>query len=238
MVSIYLYPHFRQPCRETLLLLAFLIPLLFAILACDAVGNVVGSKPSTSAPRTNNANDYARSCDEKEDAIRDWERDQERKVEDEWIDDKRGIWQTAAKVERIENEAKAMRRELRDNCKANEPGNDCIDADAMEDIRAEYQANENRANQKYVGQRMCLRGMVSGFSKSSINAEVGDDRYFDAVSFSISPRKSSGGRYVDKDWESWMMSKSVGDTVEAECTLHQFWYAGTPTFRNCKKLGD
>ena len=117
---------------------------------------------------------------------------------------------------------------------------DCIDADDMDGICAEYRANEYRANQKYVGQRMCLRGTITDFSESTnyrnVNAEVGGDPPFGIARFSISHRKGSDGR--DEDWESWMMSKSVGDVVEAECTVEKFWHPDIPTFRDCERMKE
>ena len=216
-------------------------------IACDAVSNVTSGKPSTSAPNANDASDYVRSCDEKEDAIRDWERGQERKVEDEWMDGKRGMLQTGMKLEQVAEDAKAMRRELRDNCEAKMSDSadsgrtkNCVDADDMDGIRAEYRANQKRANQKYVGQQMCLRGTVVSFTESTnysrVNARVGDEPLF-GVMFSISHRKGSGGRDGDEAWESWIMSMSVGDTLEAECTVEQFWSPDIPTFRDCKQTG-
>ena len=51
-------------------LVFLLFPLLFLLLACDAIS----ANPSTSAPRTRDLVEYLRACDEKLDAIRDWER--------------------------------------------------------------------------------------------------------------------------------------------------------------------
>ena len=225
----------------------FVLPLLFLLLACDAVS----AHPSTSAPRTRDLGEYLRACDERHDAIDDWERKHERKIEDEWIDGRRGLLQSGAKLEQVEEEAQSMRRELSDNCEAKKPDpmgrdrpssratRDCIDADGMDKMRAEYRENKNRANQKYVGQRICLRGTVSGFSESTsvsyVNATIGDMVGLAQVKFDIGHSKGSAG---GREWQAWMMSKSVGDTVEAECMVQQFWPPDIPTFWDCRRMGD
>ena len=84
----------------------------FLIISCD----VVGGKPNTSAPTANDRIALWEACDEREGQIDEWEKRKEREIEDEWIDGKRGTWQSAAKALRIEKEADAMRDELRDNC--------------------------------------------------------------------------------------------------------------------------
>ena len=229
-------------CRRFLALLSA-FPLVFS-LACDAVT----AGPNTSAPRTQNLEIYDRTCDERMDAIRDWEREQERKLEDEWIDERRGIWQSAAKLQQIKEEAHSMRRELRDNCEANKPtqGNgrsipdgedtrDCIGEDGMDDMRAEYRANKNRANQKYAGQRVCLRGTVRSFTESTVNATIGNELGLNVARFSIGHQKDSG----DTGWEEWMLSKSVGDTIEAVCTVFRLRGPGyTPRFEDCQHTED
>ena len=126
--------------------LLFFVPLLF-LLACDAVM----AHPNTSAPRTRDLGEYTRACDERRDAIDDWERKQERKVEDEWIEGRRGLLQTGVKARRIGEEAQSMRQELRDNCEANKPSPEiaakrlgipgCINADALRNILAEFRAD-------------------------------------------------------------------------------------------------
>ena len=95
----------------------FVLPLLFLLLACDAVS----ANPSTSAPRTRDLGEYTRACGERMDAINEWELKQERNIEDEWIDGRRGLMQSGAKLGRVEEEAQFMRQELRDNCEAKKP---------------------------------------------------------------------------------------------------------------------
>ena len=159
--------------------------------------------------------------------------------------------ETGAKLGQIREEAQSMRRELGDNCEAKKPSpvgrgspssratRDCVDEGGMDRMRAEYRENKNRANQKYVGQLICLRGTVSGFSEStnysSVDATIGDMVGLAQVRFDIGHRKGSAG---GREWQAWMLSKSVGDTVEAVCTVEQFWFPDTPTFRDCRRMGD
>lgn len=102
----------HRPFLRSPLLAAILISPLFLIIACDAVAG----QPNTSASRTSDLGTHQRVCQERLDAIHDWERAQERQLEDEWIDGRRGIWQSAAKLEGIREEARSMQRELTDNC--------------------------------------------------------------------------------------------------------------------------
>lgn len=96
----------------------FFVPLLLVGLSCDAASNLVSGKPNTSAPRAANDIAFWLACDERRQGIDDWERDEERKIEDEWIDGERGFLQSGAKLERIREDARAMRRELQSNCEA------------------------------------------------------------------------------------------------------------------------
>ena len=103
--------------RVTILVLA-----VFTLLACS----IPGGKPSTSAPRlTDDLDVFWEACNEKVGRVDGWEQREKRKVEDEWIDGKRGLWQSGAKIERIEEDADALRSTLRKNCgeraKASEP---------------------------------------------------------------------------------------------------------------------
>lgn len=105
----------------TFLVILSVCSLLLAI-SCDAVSGGISNKPNSSAPRASDDYDtFWQTCNERRSKIDDWERDEILKVEDEWIDGKRRMLQSAAKVERIEDEADDMRSELSDNCKAAGP---------------------------------------------------------------------------------------------------------------------
>lgn len=92
-------------------LLLCLVVLLLA--ACDDLS--VG-KPSTSAPRASDPNEHYALCAERGEAIDRWKREQRQKIENEWMDEKRGLLQSHAKIERIDEEAREMRLDLQDNC--------------------------------------------------------------------------------------------------------------------------
>ena len=92
------------------------IALVIFLTACDAFP--IG-KPSTSAPRSaGNMQEFWGACDDKEDAIREWVEREKDKLEDEWIDEKRGLIQSAAKLQKVEEEARALEDELMENCRA------------------------------------------------------------------------------------------------------------------------
>ena len=97
-------------------LLLFLVApfVLLSLLACDTVG-----RPSTSAPSVTGDRDaFLRACSDRQQAIRDWESQQRDKLAEEWMEGDRGLLQSAAKMEKIEQEARDMRQTLDDNCRA------------------------------------------------------------------------------------------------------------------------
>lgn len=84
------------------MLVRAVIPFLFpSPLACD----LVEVSPSTSAARRRDPDRYAESCRENQDAIREWNRRETRRIEDEWVDGRRGLLQSGVKLERIQGEA-------------------------------------------------------------------------------------------------------------------------------------
>lgn len=96
------------------LLVALLLPLLIAILSCGSLN----SKPSTAAPNLpGNSVEFHEACHERKLAIDAWLERQERQAEDDYLDGA-DLFRTAARYDRDEREAEAMKRELRDNCDA------------------------------------------------------------------------------------------------------------------------
>ena len=89
--------------------------LMLTMIACDAVGGL-GGKPNTSAPNTDDINEVFAVCSERQDAIDDWENQEERRVEDDFVDGKTTLLRAGVEYERIEEEAREMRGELDDNC--------------------------------------------------------------------------------------------------------------------------
>ena len=104
--------------RETKLLPAtFLILVLFLSLMSAVTGcGVVGGKPSTSAPGGSNPLDVLEACGEREIEIDAWDESQKKQIEDDFADGKRDLLQLLVKQEGIEEEARDLRQELRDNC--------------------------------------------------------------------------------------------------------------------------
>ena len=97
------------------LLVALLLPLLIAILSCGSPNG----KPSTAAPNIpGDSADFWDACEERKQAIDAWLERQERKFTEDWLDDKRGFLQSAVKVEQVQEEARAMKDALHDNCDA------------------------------------------------------------------------------------------------------------------------
>ena len=132
---------------------------------------------------------------------------------------------------------------------------DCIGADGIKEIRAEYAANRLRAEETYIGERMCLKGTISGFGESKlfirVVVKVGEEVRF-YLSHRDPKRYSSRSEATEKQkqtwpgWREWMMSSSVGDTIEAECKLYTFTPTkedprrerGIPLFSSCKRVVD
>ena len=101
---------------------------------------------------------------------------------------------------------------------------DCVGADGIEEIRAEYAANHIRAKETYVGQRICLRGAISDFYENgrntSVEVTVGEEVDFLLEFFN---RRSNVETYGEEEeeanWREWIMVSSVGDLVEADCWI-------------------
>ena len=96
------------------LLVAFLLPLLLAVLSCGSLN----SKPSTTAPGIpGDSADFWDACEEREQAIDAWLERQKRQMEDDYLDGA-DLFRSAARYNRDEREAETMKRELDSNCKA------------------------------------------------------------------------------------------------------------------------
>ena len=80
---------------------------------------MIGGKPSTSAPRgADGLTEFWESCEERERAIDDWEERKEISAAEDLIDGKITFLRLAVEIERINEEADTLRRDLSDNCKA------------------------------------------------------------------------------------------------------------------------
>ena len=97
--------------------LFFVIAFSFFLLGCDAAASLPFGKPSTNAPRnTSDIIAFWEACDEREQKIDAWEEQEKEKLEDAWMDGKRGLLQSGAKSLKVGEEAEEMRRELMENC--------------------------------------------------------------------------------------------------------------------------
>ena len=129
----------------------------------------------------------------------------------------------------------------------------CLGADGIRKIRAEYAANRVRAQETYVGKRICLMGTISSFyegeGRSRINMTVGEDARFslshiDRVLYPGPLSTAEEDRLRWFAWRAWMLETNVGDTVEAECEIDALASAienpkrtpGTPLFRYCQRV--
>ena len=91
-----------------------IVPML-VLLAC----NGLGSSPNTSAPGgVDEVVEFWEACEEREDAIDDWEEREMRKLEEDFADGDRTLMGSMVKYELIEEDADAYREELMDNCRA------------------------------------------------------------------------------------------------------------------------
>ena len=96
-----------------LIFLSITISLMLTMLAC----NVIGGKPNTSAPKADNLNDLQQACQERQAEIDDWQDKEERKLEDEIGKGNNTVLGLMVKLDRIRQDAAAMRDELRNNCR-------------------------------------------------------------------------------------------------------------------------
>ena len=95
--------------------LLLVLLLMAAFLSCGALEG----KPNTSAPGgIDNPDELLRACSERDREIDEWKRREERKLEDDFIEEGKSVWQIAARLDQIDRDARAMSRELSDNCQA------------------------------------------------------------------------------------------------------------------------
>lgn len=105
-----------QPRHTTLLfLLSLLVPLLLAAVACDAISNK--PSPEISGDAYNSVDTLWAACQERAWEIDDWEDNEDRKLEDAWIDGE-ALDQVVADGWRLQEEADNIKSDLLDNCQA------------------------------------------------------------------------------------------------------------------------
>ena len=108
--------------------------------------------------------------------------------------------------------------------------NSCRGADLLAEIDAAYAANQFRAEAEYGDKRVCVTGNIAEFWKTSnrhgrflvTRAEV-----VPGASFVIEGNLNADAS--EEKWESWLMSMSTGDLIEADCLYDpgrpEIWYS-------------
>ena len=86
--------------------------LMLALVSCEALGG----NPNTSAPSASNETEFWNACQERQSAIDDWEKREDRKIEDDLADGKITFGGAFIKTGRVDEDAEAMREELLVNC--------------------------------------------------------------------------------------------------------------------------
>ena len=161
--------------------------------------------------------------------------------------------ETGAKLGQIREEAQSMRRELRRQLRGKEAKprwvvevsssratRDCVDEGGMDRYEGRVPGKQEPGQSEVRrpanmptgdGQRILRKHQL----RASVDATIGDMVGLAQVRFDIGHRKGSAG---GREWQAWMLSKSVGDTVEAKCIVQQFWPPDIPTFWDCRRTGD
>ena len=146
---------------------------------------------------------------------------------------------------RIEEEAEAMQDELQNNCERNKPDwgsaaeglgiEGCVDADVMRGIRAEFEDNESKTVEKYVGQRLCVRGKITNITEGTMQGNasvlVYKERLFNTT-FPIRYGIRNGER------EAWAKPIRKGKVIEAECTVRDVSDLDILSFEDCELIGE
>ena len=107
---------------------------------------------------------------------------------------------------------------------------DCLDNDSVGEIRAEYEANPFRAEETFVGERICLKGKIESFheERSQRGVSLGIEDNWRIRVDKLLPGYGETEELLDyerewEQWADWLMSSSVGDTVEFECMIDSLW---------------
>ena len=127
-----------------------------------------------------------------------------------------------------------------------EPTPGCRDADGIPPPG--YTANHMRAQETFIGERVCLRGTISGFYESNRGVEVGiavgEDADFRLARITRDSLSWADGERMDsEEWRAWVLSE-LGDTIEAECKIWKFTPTGQapkrtpgiPMFIDCQRV--
>ena len=105
----------------------------------------------------------------------------------------------------------------------------CPGCDNVREIRDAYASNAIRAESKYDGQRVRIGGKVESFSGSGLHAyaQLENGVIIRRVGLGHVPFPSPAVQEEAREWEEWLMSWDVGDTIEAECRITLSAFGGT-----------
>ena len=137
---------------------------------------------------------------------------------------------------------------------APDASDDCSRCDSVSKIIDEYGVNPIRAQDTYTGERIRIRGKIKSLDErkwsSSPGLEAGR-----SISVALDNGIGFGFQNMDSrtgddaawyDWRNWLLSKNVGDEIEAECTIkmlasaerHPDRVPGTPIINDCNRVVD
>ena len=125
----------------------------------------------------------------------------------------------------------------------------CPGCSTVSEIRAAYAANPLRAENTYVGERMLIGGRVKFFGEHKGSGLI-FARFENGAR--ITQGRVDGGLLPStpsdevREWREWLLSKSIGDVIQAECLIVSLASPegsptsepGTPGTAGCKRLTE
>ena len=123
----------------------------------------------------------------------------------------------------------------------------CVDFD---EVAEEYEVNPIRAEEKYVDERVRIRGGIATLNEREIaNADtrIISVSLDDGTRFQISDtiRRDRGDERF-YEWRNWLLTKDIGDVIEVECRVtglasrqrNPDLTPGTPLISDCNRVVD
>ena len=123
----------------------------------------------------------------------------------------------------------------------------CIDFDA---VAEEYEVNPIRAEEKYIDQRVRIRGGIATLSEREIQSagtRIISVSLDNNTRFQISDtiRRDNGDERF-YEWRNWLLTKDIGDVIEVECRVtglasrqrNPDLTPGTPLISDCDHVVD
>ena len=122
-------------------------------------------------------------------------------------------------------------------------GSDCKGCAIVRDMVNDVAANSVRANGEYVGKRVQVGGAIKSFGKWGVTfakLESGSvisphhPPFRRDVNWKPNRRLGKGEREA---WDKWLLSKNVGDVIEAECLILALSVEG-PITAYCEQVDE